>query len=305
MLHRLLLTAVLAQVALAAFARAEAVVAAGAVRASSANGSVLRQVAGVEGVSPWRSDDPLATGEVEQAPFYGAPIPPQADLHWASPYATTYEPSPIDGNAPGGGWADAGSAHRGLGDPLRGTSWLNRPLHAGWFAGEIDGDELIDGRVRQRIGFFGGYRFGVDYHHYWGWETRLGGAALRLDDPREITSDRTSDLLVWDVSLLYYPWGDARLRPYATIGAGMINFDFLDDQSNRFDELLFELPIGFGIKYRVHEWLILRGEMLDNIAFGSAGIETMHNPSLTAGVEVRFGGVRKSYWPWNPSRYIW
>ena len=66
------------------------------------------------------------------------------------------------------------------------------------------------------------------------------------------------------------------------------------------------MPFGFGLKVRcIRDWLALRLEMLDNVAFGSAGLDTMHNITLTGGVEVRFGGPRKSYWPWNPDRYLW
>ena len=64
----------------------------------------------------------------------------------------------------------------GWGQPLLGTSWLNRPWSAGWFAGVIDGSPLIHGSVNQQPSFYGGYRFGFDYDFYWGVE---GGSEHR------------------------------------------------------------------------------------------------------------------------------
>ena len=31
----------------------------------------------------------------------------------------------------------------------------------------------------------------------------------------------------------------------------------------------------------------------------------MHSLSLTTGLEFRFGGTRKAYWPWNPGLLYW
>ena len=39
--------------------------------------------------------------------------------------------------------------------------------------------------------------------------------------------------------------------------------------------------------------------MLDVDAILSAAL------SLTVGVEYRFGGTRKAYWPWNPGKSYW
>ena len=39
--------------------------------------------------------------------------------------------------------------HVGKGNPLEGTSWLNRPWHVGFFLGALYGDDVID---RQEIG---------------------------------------------------------------------------------------------------------------------------------------------------------
>jgi hypothetical protein len=193
----------------------------------------------------------------------------------------------------------------GHGQPLQGTSWLNRPYGAGWFAGGMMADRLIADHVNQGGGFYGGYRLGWDYDYYWGAEARIGAAEPGIFGPRDIDLGRTDDILLTDVSMLYYPWGDSRWRPYATWGIGGANFQFRDEHGARFNHWLFDFPFGLGMKYCCHEWLVLRMELLDNLAVGGGGLATMHNVSVTGGVEVRFGGVRTSYWPWNPGRTIW
>lgn len=64
--------------------------------------------------------------------------------------------------------------HVGLGHPLVGTSWRNRPFHVGWLYGEMLGDELIQDRIDQDASMFGGYRLGWDFDHYWGPKSDLG-----------------------------------------------------------------------------------------------------------------------------------
>jgi hypothetical protein len=65
------------------------------------------------------------------------------------------------------------------------------------------------------------------------------------------------------------------------------------------------MPWGIGLKYQIYPWLIMRSEVLDNFAIGSGSLDTMHNVSGTVSLEVRFGGHRPSYYPWNPSSYVW
>jgi hypothetical protein len=47
-----------------------------------------------------------------------------------------------------------------------------------------------------------------------------------------------------------------------------------------------------------------RIDVMDNLIFGgSAGFETQNQFSANLGLEFRFGGARRSYFPWNPSMY--
>ena len=119
----------------------------------------------------------------------------------------------------------------GWGTPLRGTSWRNRPYHAGWTVGALIGDSLIHGHVDQGNRVFGAYLIGWDFDHYWGAELRLGFSNLDLTDttPMLATGSRTSRDQFWDLNLMYYPWGDARWRPFVSLGFGAGNFYFKDE----------------------------------------------------------------------------
>lgn len=165
-------------------------------------------------------------------------------------------------------------------------NWSNEPIHFDTFLG------FIDDRTAENTGVLGGFRFGWDYDVYWGVETRLAFTSLQED---------TGPVVIWDESLLYYPWGDSRVRPYLTLGLGITECKIVEpgDWHNR--ENLVDMPFGFGFKYRIHEWLALRFDFLDNLAFGSNHLGTMNNLSFTTGFEWRFGGYHYNYWPWNPN----
>lgn len=193
----------------------------------------------------------------------------------------------------------------GLGDPLTQTSWMNRPYHFDWFFGAMFGSRLIEDGVKQGDEVFGGYRFGSEMNHYWGWEARLGFASLPIFDSGSSAALRSNDIVLWDVSAVYYPWGDARWRPYIGAGLGFASMNFPDGTGTNTKETLLGVPWGVGLKYRWTDWLVLRADLTDNWYFGGTHTATQHNFSLTMGVEARFGGHRRNYWPWNPSRYLW
>lgn len=203
--------------------------------------------------------------------------------------------------------------HRGIAQPTRRESWLCRPLCAGSFIGMIHGGPLIDDWVSGGQGRFSGYRVGWDYHQYWGCEMRIafGGVALcdsqrAMDSSEAVEFNRRGDCIVhlWDVSLLYYPWGDATWRPYLMAGLGTAGIEFRDRLAILYKETTFAVPVAVGLKYRCTDWLAVRLECADNIAFGDE-FNTLHQLSFTGGVEFRFGGSRRAYWPWNPGRHYW
>lgn len=190
--------------------------------------------------------------------------------------------------------------------PERTRSWTNRPLSIGFFAGGIFGSELVSDRIDQESGFFTGGRMGWDFAERWGLETRIGFSDmnLRAEDP-DVFLDK-NDIFYWDADLMYYPWGESRLRPFLTVGLGMHQPDFVDDTGYRVKDTVFAAPFGFGFKYRIDQRIVLRFELQDNYAFaGGHDVEATNNISVTGGLEFRFGGRKKSYWPWDPGRTWW
>jgi len=193
----------------------------------------------------------------------------------------------------------------GIGKPLTGTSWRNRPFHIGWLFGGLIGDSLIDGVIDQQDGLIGGYRLGWDFDHYWGTELRYAFAKQDLIDLQGMTALPSGTDNFWDLNLLYYPWGDAEWRPFASVGLGFANFRFEDANQVLVDDSLLTIPLGVGVKHFYRPWLALRTSLMDNLSIGSRGLGTMHNVSLSFGVEVHFGGPRRTYFPYHGGGMIW
>jgi hypothetical protein len=189
--------------------------------------------------------------------------------------------------------------HRGLGQPLVGTSWRNRPWFAGAFVGGVMMNDLLPNHIYQNDTSFVGARLGLDFDHYWGMEGRWAFARpeLTMGDGTPLP-DPSRDYFA-DVSLVYYPFGDARWRPYLLAGLGFQTFRFNNDLGQRISEAALEVPLGFGVKYFYGPWFTLRFDFADNLAVGNARVSGMHNISLMAGAEFRFGGRRPSYFPWH------
>lgn len=192
--------------------------------------------------------------------------------------------------------------HWGWGDPLVGTSWRNRPWYVGFFFGGVLADDLIDDRVSQNNGAFFGARLGCDFDHYWGIEGRYAFARLNTTNAAGLQFDDSYDYWL-DVSILHYPWGDTRIRPYLQAGLGFSTYRFTDTAV--IHDSALTLPLGGGVKYFYSPWCSLRFDVTDNLSFGTGTLDTMHNLSFTAGVEFRFGGRRPSYFPWHGGTALW
>lgn len=195
--------------------------------------------------------------------------------------------------------------HIGLGQPLIGTSWRNRPWYFGTFVGGIFLHELQPNHVYQNDTAFMGLRLGLDFDHYWGLEGRWAFARPELYDGSGDTLANPSRDYFADVSLAFYPLGDARWRPYIIGGVGFQTFRFNNDQDQRISEATFSMPIGFGVKYFYGPWFSLRFDFIDNISVGNERVSGMHNVALMAGCEFRFGGRRQSYYPWHNNTAYW
>lgn len=188
--------------------------------------------------------------------------------------------------------------------PLAYSSWLNRPYHLGWFAGPLLAGDPVSGRVTQSNDTLVGLRAGWDFDYYWGVEWRFGWS-----DP-DVFVDGTSDALegdyfVSDIDFVYYPWGDTKVRPYFQAGLGVTQLDLLNEAGAPQQATLLGMPFGVGVEWSQTRWLAWRLEIVDNLAFGADGVDTMNNFVFAAGMEMRLGARPNSYWPWRSSRTIW
>jgi hypothetical protein len=200
------------------------------------------------------------------------------------------------------------SAHgrnAGMGIPLVGTSWLNRPYYAGVNLGTVWITQPPQDNLTSDIDMFGGIYGGLDWDYYWGSELAIERATPELINEEDRDTHHGDRLMLWTASMLYYPWGDSYYRPYWRCGIGMMEIDYPADDGFRRDEALWAFPIGIGIKYPVRRWLAARAEITDKIGIGNSGVDTQHDWTLTLALEWRIGAHPRSYWPWNPGRHIW
>lgn len=186
-------------------------------------------------------------------------------------------------------------------------NWMRRPLGIGWFHGGYFMDDPSAQTAEGGNGYFTGLTLSWDVAPRWGLETRLAFAYPAVEDPNGVAHLPNNDAFLWDTNLLWYPWPEGRWRPFLTIGSGVADFDYLDNAGVRFNETYFSMPIGMGVKYRFADRLALRFDLKDNFTFGSGLQDDLHNLSLTAGLEARFGSLwgSRSYWPWEHSASWW
>jgi hypothetical protein len=200
----------------------------------------------------------------------------------------------------GGGHRDPDDPlrHFGVGEPLVGTSWRNRPWYLGGFMGGLIGDELQAGLVDQGGGFFAGARIGGDFDHYWGSELRFAMSDVNVNYPNVVRSDQ-SKITLFDANLLIYPLGDTRWRPFISLGFGVGSFKYRTEAGQEIHASTISLPFGGGVKYLIGRHWAARFEVMDNFTWDSGShADSMHNISFTGGVEYHFGGWMKSYDPW-------
>jgi len=204
-------------------------------------------------------------------------------------------------------WTDHVSQVRsiGRGMPLQGASWLNRPFHVDWFLGPMLGGDLIKNQVSQNNITLGGLRLGWDFDYFWGLEWRIARADPDVEFNTPLATPNSSTYFISDIDLLYYPWGDSKVRPYALLGLGLANVSFRDGSELNHDATLLTMPYGGGVQFHQWPWLVWRLEVLNNLSFGSDNIATMHNVFFNVGMEFRIGARPSSYWPWRSSRSVW
>jgi hypothetical protein len=184
--------------------------------------------------------------------------------------------------------------HQGVGDPLIGESWRNRPWHGDFLIGGLFPDDLTADSTDSTNGTFTGVRLGWDFDHYWGTEFRFAES-----QPQLVGRTEQANFQFADVSVAYYPWGDSRIRPYTSLGVGINRIEYPSATGNSINETLLSVPVSIGSKYYLKRWISLRGEVTNNMAFGGTQLDAMFSWSVTGGVEFRFGGNHSRYYPYD------
>ena len=213
---------------------------------------------------------------------------------------------------------------KGVGKPLVGKSWLDHPYYFGGFVGTMYGAELVSRMIDQKNGGTGGLYLGYNLNDYWGLEGRLHFTSLEIRDtayarnmfinfweqtnpdmPVPAFTSRTNELTVFDLSVHYYPLGNAKWRPYFKYGLGVGNQDFVNTFGYPQSSTIVTMPLGFGLKYWWNERLALQSTFFNNIIFASGSAKTQHNFTFSAGISYAFGSGKRlhptHYWPATPS----
>ncbi|QDU57852.1 hypothetical protein Pan181_40750 [Aeoliella mucimassa] len=193
----------------------------------------------------------------------------------------------------------------GKGQPLRTTSWLNRPYEFGIDTGAFLMANDVSSNNTSNNDLMVAAHLGWDWDHYWGAQARMTWTTPEFASSVDSNDQNTNTLMMYDVSLMYYPWGDSRVRPYYRLGMGLTDLDFINPSGVREDNTLFTIPMGLGIKYQTERWMAIRAEAMDNIAWGQNSASSMHNFTLTIGFEWRYGGRPSSGWSSPAAQRTW
>ena len=213
---------------------------------------------------------------------------------------------------------------KGVGMPLVGKSWLDHPYYFGGFIGSMSGSQLVSRMINQSSGGTGGLMFGYNFNDYWGLESRLHFSAIDIRDteyarqlfeaaweqdnpgmlPPPQTS-RTNELTILDVSVHYYPLGNAKWRPYFKYGLGVGQQKFVNTFGYRETSDVFTMPMGLGLRYWWNERIAFQMDLNNNMIFASGIAKTQNNFAFTMGLTYSFGTGRRTppvyYWPATPS----
>ncbi len=181
--------------------------------------------------------------------------------------------------------------------------------------------DLID----QKSGAMGGLILGYNISEYWGIESRLHFASIDIRETargRQEFNDwyaamfpddnfvpalttRTNRLSVFDVSVHYYPLGNAKWRPFFKYGLGLARESFIDTYGRKYREDTMTMPFGVGLRYWWNEHLAIQADVVDNVVFSSGMAKTQNNVAFCIGLTYSFGTSKRkrptAYWPYTPS----
>ena len=198
--------------------------------------------------------------------------------------------------------------HRGAGTPLENQSWLDRPWYTGVFGGWASGSKLIQGEIDQGSGSNVGVLLGKNLNHYWGLEGRIFGSSMNIKDISDSpfpAPERSIQTTILDLSVHYYPYGEAKWRPYFKLGIGYAQQSFTGNYGESYRINTCTIPFGAGLKYWWSDRVNVFGEVVDNMILGKGPTRTQSNWALHFGVNFTFGSNPNHhptvYWPQSPA----
>jgi hypothetical protein len=62
-----------------------------------------------------------------------------------------------------------------------------------------------------------------------------------------------------------------------------------------------QIPLSLGIKYAFRPWWALRVDATNYFVLPANDLKFINQLALTLAMEIRFGGQRRSYFPYSPS----
>jgi hypothetical protein len=111
------------------------------------------------------------------------------------------------------------------------TAGNSQLFHLDSFTATMTGNGVIKDAVGGQSGFFSRARMGLDYD-YWRVESGIGIAwTTLLDKSKPLVDFGSRENVVWNLSLLYFPWGDFRWRPFLLLGTGISELNTLGGSS--------------------------------------------------------------------------
>jgi opacity protein-like surface antigen len=174
-------------------------------------------------------------------------------------------------------------------------------LALGFFSGDTivktRTDEGEPVKAETNDGFLLGVRLGQE-SEFAGWEVTLANVFtdmnLDADPAADVDNDADANLFLANLNLLVMPignkWGEGRIRPYFTVGPGVVYLD--SDFEDADGETMFSLNLGGGVKFLLgyDGKYVFRLDYRWHQIFGdSAGLDSsIYSQEISAGIGIRF-----------------
>jgi len=130
-----------------------------------------------------------------------------------------------------------------------------------------------------------GLRLGQDFTKNWGAELVFDYVSTQYKP-----TNLNTNVYNYRIEGLYHFMPESKLVPFLAAGLGGMSINYIGDKDN---QTRFVADFGVGVKYFLNDWLALRGDVRDVLAFGSV----YNNLEYTVGLMFYFGGAKTSVAP--------